>query len=304
MIVLSVIWAISAAIYTHRADVKGAAAYVNRMYQMCVETKGLNHDSDLSSCDAERVKNRVIFLGNSNANAAAVSLLPIPFAWLVAFILLYVGRAQLIGFRAVVPWRVLSTFKKLFVVFCALFSVGVIFAGTIAVMNLYVDTKVPVALSPMFDVIKTGPYLVTVHGGTWKRTDLIDDTIMNPLQTSDISCNKLENRCVEAQAYVMTAGTGTAGLGAEVSSYDIQSWTADAIAFRKDSECATELFTIDLNTKTVTGAGHPILGDYPWCKAVKPEWRYQLASGFDVYWGMRKKARPLLLRVFQAIFGD
>ena len=41
----------------------------------------------------------------------------------------------------------------------------------------------------------------------------------------------------------------------EIVEYDIQSWTPDAIVLRRDFPYAIELFTIDLNTKAVSGAG-------------------------------------------------
>src|SRR5438270_10567228 len=106
----------------------------------------------------------------------------------------------------------------------------------IAVMNLYVYTKVPVSLNPFLDVVNLNNF-VTVSG-TWTRSDLTNDTIMSPLQTSKIECSKAENRCTEALASV----SGNA-LMAEVVDYDIRSWTPAAIVLRKDSLCATELFT-------------------------------------------------------------
>lgn len=94
---------------------------------------------------------------------------------------------------------------------------------------------------------------------------------------------------------------------AEVVDYDIQSWTPAAIVLRKDALCATELFTIDLNTKVVSGAGRRTHENEPGCKISqndKTEWSYQLSNGFKVYWGLRQKERPLILRVVQSIFGN
>jgi hypothetical protein len=94
-------------------------------------------------------------------------------------------------------------------------------------LNLYVDTKVRVSPGPFLDVIKTGENLVTVEG-TWTRTDLTNDTIANPLQTSKIECNKDEKRCIEALASVSEST-----LMSEVVEYDIQSWTPDAIVMHR-----------------------------------------------------------------------
>lgn len=166
-------------------------------------------------------------------------------------------------------------------------------------MNLYVDTQVPVALSGAM-VTKSGD-LVTAEG-TWVRTDLIDGTIANPLQTSRIECNKQENRCTEAKASV----SGTL-LSADLVEYEVESWTAASIVFRNDALCATEVFTIDLNTDAVSGAGRSINEDTRFCKmysGTKRPWHYRLSNGFEVYWGQRKQARPLPLRLIQSIFDN
>lgn len=79
---------------------------------------------------------------------------------------------------------------------------------------------------------------------------------------------------------------------------------------RRDFPCATELFTIDLNTKAVSGVGHRINENDLFCKSPSKSkneqsiWTYRLSNGFQIYWGLRQKARPLLLRVIQSIFGN
>jgi hypothetical protein len=304
MIALSLAWAIGAGIHTRNADVERSENFAKFAYNTCRYGKEVNHDTDLSSCDADRAKNLKTWMEGSNANVAMASLAPIPFAWLAGFILLYAARAQIIGFRGVVPWATLTRVKKLFVVFCALASFASMLFGIVMLLNLYVDTKVRVSPSSFVDVIKTGENLVTVEG-TWTRTDLTDDTIANPLQTSKIQCSKTENRCTEALASVSEFT-----LMSEIVEYDIQSWTPDAIVLRRDYPCATELFTIDLNTKAVSGAGHRINENELFCKSTFPSqnqqgaWTYSLSSGFQVYWGLRQKARPVLLRVIQSIFGN
>ncbi len=94
---------------------------------------------------------------------------------------------------------------------------------------------------------------------------------------------------------------------AEVVDYDIQSWTPAAIVLRRDFLCGTELFTIDLNTKVVSGAGHRTHENERGCKINqndKTNWSYQLSNGFKIYWGLRQKARPMMLRGIQSIFGN
>lgn len=95
---------------------------------------------------------------------------------------------------------------------------------------------------------------------------------------------------------------------ADVVDYDIQSWTQDAIVLRREDLCSLDIFTIDLNTKAVTGAGQPANQDSEYCKTYgndsKKEWGFQLSKGFDVYWGLKQKARPFPLRVIQTMFGN
>ena len=87
--------------------------------------------------------------------------------------------------------------------------------------------------------------------GTWTRPDLTADTIADPLQTSRILCVKSENRCTEAKAYVSGQS-----LFSDTVDYTVDSWTASAIILRNDFPCATEIYTIDLNTEAVSGVGY------------------------------------------------
>jgi hypothetical protein len=93
----------------------------------------------------------------------------------------------------------------------------------------------------------------------------------------------------------------------ELVDYDVESWSDAAIVFRNDAFCAAEVFTVDLNTEAVTGAGHSTNTDTKLCKMLpgkEESWRYQLSDGFKVYWEQRQKARPLPLRLIQTLFGN
>ncbi|MFL6446195.1 MAG: hypothetical protein ACJ746_00605 [Bryobacteraceae bacterium] len=229
MLALSVIWAVSAGIYTRHSDVERAEGFAKWAYKTCTQTKALQHDSDLSSCETDRSKNMATWMESSTASVLFMALAPIPFFWLSAFILLYLFRIQIAGFHAVVPWPRLTRFKKRFVVFCMLFIAGAIAFGLLLGMNLYVDTQVPVGISSFLDVIRVGDSVSV--SGTWTRTDLAgtDDSIMSPLQTSKIECNKAENRCTEALASV----SGNT-LMSDVVDYEIKSWTPNAIVMQRD----------------------------------------------------------------------
>lgn len=300
---LSVIWAVSAAVHTHNDDVEGADHFVKFAYETCATSKKIANNADVSSCEAERKANQITWMEGSNKGAAFIALAPLPFAWLGVFILVYVIRAQIAGFRAAVPWGTLTRPKKWLVGFCCLSSALALLLVIVVALNAYVDSKVPVGIAGFQDFTKTDDGFVTVTG-TWTRTDLADtdDSIASPLQTSKIECDKAANRCAEAQASV----SGTT-LMTDLVSYDIQSWTPDAIVMVRDELCATEIFTIDLNTKAVTGAGHFTHETDAYCassKSYKKTWSYQLSNGFKIYWGLRQKARPWPLRVIYSVFGN
>lgn len=303
-IFLSVAWAIGAAVYTHDAAVESANHSAQFSYDVCAYTKRAEHSTDLSSCTAERSKTYATWMESSNTNAVIMALAPIPCAWLAVFILVYVVRAQIAGFRAVVPWKALTRPNKALVVFCCACTALVLLGCIVTLLNGYVDRKVPVGIAGLMDFQKTGNDFLTVTG-TWTRTDLTDDSIAAPLQTSKIECDRATNQCLEAVASVSETTLMT-----DLVRYDIQSWTPDAIVLRKDDLCATEVFTIDLNTKAVTGAGHKTNEKTEYCApnplsgAGKESWTYELANGFKVYWGLRQQARPMPLRVFESLFGN
>ena len=198
-IALSILWAVAAGIHTQSEDVERAENFVKFSYKVCKDTKMVAKDADLSSCVKEKAANMDTWMKDSGKNVALAALAPIPFGWLAGFILLYLCRIQVAGFKAAVPWAELSKPKKGVAIFCMLsLGTGLLFAS-MTVMNLYVDTQVPVALSPFVDVIKTGDDLVRVSG-TWTRHGAAAGSGMGyPLQTSTIDCNRVENRCTEAR---------------------------------------------------------------------------------------------------------
>jgi len=298
--VASVIWAIAAAVHVHSKNLEQAKHAADLAYNVCVYGQEVRHNNDRSSCMAERDKSMAIWMESDTKEAIFVALAPVPIAWLTVFISAYVIRAQIAGFRAVLPWKSLSSRKKGYVVLCATYCLLLAGLATLWVGNLYVESKVPVGMSTFLDVNQYGDNVYV--SGTWTRTDLTDDSISYPLQTSKIECHRDTNRCTEAVASV----SGST-LMSDLVSYDIRSWSRDSIVMERDYECSTELFTIDLNTKSVSGAGHRTNQETTGCRtgiSDKSTWTYQLVKGFDVYWALRSKARPLPVRMIDALFGN
>jgi hypothetical protein len=154
----------------------------------------------------------------------------------------------------------------------------------------------------MMDVIKTGDDLVQVRG-TWTRHGRSEKSEMGyPLQTSTIECYRTVRRCTEARASV----SGNL-LSSELVEYEVQSWTKESIVLRNDGMCFEEIYTIDLNTKVVSGAGRRVNGAEDYCKlspSDETEWSYRMEKGFPVYWDIKMKARPAMLKIIQSFFGN
>lgn len=300
-IVLSILWAIGAGIHTSNDAVEQAHKFVNFAYKVCKDGKMVADDADLSSCEKEKALKAETLMKGSYKNVAFASLVPIPFGWLAGFILLYVARVQVAGFRAVVHWSELLRPQRGFVIFCLAAAGAALLFASMTIMNLYVETEVPVALAPKSMVLRTGEDMVLVKG-TWARQGNGDGSAIGyPLQSSTINCIRRERRCVESRALVADNL-----LMSEVVEYDMQSWTKDAIVLKNTGPCIEEVYTIDLNTETVSGAGRRINGETNFCKRYPSDedhWTYRLVDGFPIYWDLRMKARPHLLRVLQAFFG-
>ena len=302
-IALSILWAVAIGAKTHSDDVEAAENFAKLSYKTCSNSKMLANDQDLTPCEKEKAASIETWMKDSDRNAAFAALAPIPLGWLAGFILLYLARIQIAGFRATVPWTDLTRPKEGFAIFCGAALMGALLMAATVVMNLYVDTQVPVALSPFMDVFRTGNDMVRASG-TWTRHGATAGSAMGyPLQTSTIDCYRSDNRCIEARASV----SGNV-LASESVLHDVESWTDSAIVMKDTSICVEEIYTIDINTKSVSGAGRRINNDKPYCKLspatnLESEWTYRMENGFPIYWDIRSKARPWPLRVIQSLFG-
>ena len=302
-IVLSIIWAAGASIQQRNNDIQKAESYAKFSSDVCLKSKTIANNLDTTSCEQERQNGFKLFMDGSWSNVAAIALIPIPLGWLAAFIILNCWKAVSIGLRAVIPWAELSTPRKGFVIFCFLVTGLTVISFMIFVMNLYVDTKVPVGIANNLMVIHTGSDDVTAEG-TWTRSGLNDGSSMGfPLQTSRIDCNRKQNLCTEARVEV----SGNILMTPEILNYDIDSWSDTTIVFKSDAPCAEEIYTIDLKTDSVNGVGKLINQDTKYCQTYgikETNWSYHLSDGFKVYWAERLKARPLPLKIIQTLLGN
>jgi hypothetical protein len=147
--------------------------------------------------------------------------------------------------------------------------------------------------------------------GTWTRHGRDQGSEMGyPLQVSKIICNRGQGICTEAIAEVAEQGkngsTSTL-LAPQLIEHEITSWANGVITYTDDSLCATEIYSINIETKSVSGIGRAAHDDIQFCKANPPterEWTYKMERGFDVYWKLRQANRPPFLRVVQSIFGN
>jgi len=302
-LVLSVIWVIGAALYAHNDDVSRANNFASFADKVCQDSVKLR-TSTPEKCGQEHAANIATWMKGDTANVFFLAFAPLPLLWLTGFCLFYFVKAQAIGCRAVIPWISLSWQKRAFVVLCFVFVAGSAAFGLLVLMNDYVDSEVPVSPSlKSFAKVPANGGMVEV-AGTWTRTDLTDDTIADPIQTSRILCIKSENRCTESKAYI----SGNS-LFADNVDYSIDSWTDSAIVLRNDFPCAIEIYTLDLNTEVVSGVGYKTNQNTQLCSTSfnregPDRWKLSLEDGFKVYWAERQKKRPWLLRVMQTFLGN
>lgn len=302
-ILASVIWAVGAWHHSTTSQLESAKSFAELSFQACKSERLAANKADMAPCEEQKVANMRKWLaeGNYTGNNLFISLVPIPFIWLGLFLLLYIVRVQIAGIHAAIPWGSVGIAKKVFIVFCVLCLVITALFITVDLLNGTADSRVPVGLAFDGEVTNTPDFVSAT--GTWVRTDLTDDSIANPIQTSEINCNRDSGQCIQSTAYVMGDGS-THTLGTELDTFQIDKWSSDAVVFSDVRSCATTVYTIDLNTKVVSGAGHLTNQGDTLCKMNSPSkdhWSIQLEKGFGVYSKLRQAARPWLLRVIQTV---
>lgn len=96
---------------------------------------------------------------------------------------------------------------------------------------------------------------------SWVVTDSNGQARVPDIAASRIPCTKSTGQCVEAKAHAYDGY-----MSVDLADYDITKWDANSIVFKSDYPCAQEVFTIDRNTKFVSGSGHSINKYQKYCK--------------------------------------
>ena len=191
--------------------------------------------------------------------------------------------------------------------FCYGFSGLTVFFVSIVLMHLYADSKVPASLGYRTSVIVLDGYVTAK--GTWTNDELFDksSSILFPQQISKIVCRLEKRQCVESRAMISHTG-GSASLMTDLIEYDIKSWTKDSIVFVTSGICYDEIYTLDLNSKTVNGvekfSNHATNNKY--CnqpEAGHVNTTFRLANGYAVYRKLKREASPWLLKIVFSLFG-
>lgn len=97
-IVLSVVWALAVFFYVRSRDIEQARNFSSFVYSTCSEAKSAAKDYEFREC-SERASKGYLDYDPGLSNAAIAALLPIPFMWLAAWLVVAVTRWVVRGFR-------------------------------------------------------------------------------------------------------------------------------------------------------------------------------------------------------------
>lgn len=118
-----------------------------------------------------------------------------------------------------------------------------------------------------------------------------------PLQKSKIVCDYERKDCMESRA--MVSGST---LLVDQDSYEIAQWDARNLTYITDAGCVNYVYSVDRITKQVSGIRTIKSGMETECKDVEKELKLRLTDGYDVYWKLQEKARPVALNVAVLVF--
>jgi hypothetical protein len=155
--------------------------------------------------------------------------------------------------------------------------------------GLHDPLQLPPRVSSSFESWEEGFIRVT---GTWVG---VNDTIGTPVQTSEITCFKSMDICIEAQAKVFDSL-----LQVSTEFFDIDRWDDKEIVTKpSDKICVRSVTRINRLQKSVTALDSKI-SDKGLCKdAPAKDLVYVLDDGFSVYWKLHQEYLQRRNRVFK-----
>ena len=310
-LILSLIWVVVVFFNVRNQQIESANFHGSFSFGICSDSASKD-TAKLSKCEAKRAESILLYSHGLNENAAAAALLPVPFLWLVAFILFHIGRGIKIGYQAVVPWSTFTLQKKIIAGFCLFVIWCVGYLGLMVYLKSLADRRVPVSLS---SGVKPSSLSIwesksVYFTGTWTRHGLSDgSSIGNPINLSSFQCDKETMTCIEGQAVVSGVDDSTHTLSADVFTHQLDTWTDSEITYKDVDFCATTNYTIDLISGAVNGIGHLTNIGKAGCmpegqldaetskRWPDTSWSMTLSyDGFGVYWAEHKKAIPSLAK--------
>ena len=189
-----------------------------------------------------------------------------------------------------------------------LLVVGGLVLGWVAVIVLaavVVEFRVPVTLPPRFGAGLTrlsGDYVRV--DGTWT---INGEPQGDPVQTTQVRCERLQNRCSGATALIQGGVFEKRILNVVTEEYDVVSWSASQIVFRNDAAiCVDYIYTIDLLTEAVAGrrvrkSTSPKADEL--CALLEDDLRLTLVDGYELSRKWRRDALPWFGRLAGLPFG-
>ena len=174
------------------------------------------------------------------------------------------------------------------------FSVAISFLITVIFLtDYYVKSEVPVAMAGLSVSTDLWDKGYVSYEGTWV---LEGEKIWAPLQTSTATCNLKDRVCIQS-----TASVSDNTLLVNQDTYEISNWDDHIIVYKDSALCMDSIYTINRDTKQVSGIRIPNEGKEKICSASNKELRSRLTNGFDVYWDMQKEVRPIFIN-YLALF--
>jgi hypothetical protein len=306
-LVLSFFWIVGAAYTQYTSIIESATSTSDSLYKICIRDQTQKINEQANSCLEQKAKDFNLYTDNLWTVILATAILPLPFYWLYAFIFLTIFRCFKQGSKAVLDLSSLNKFQKYFAYFCYLWAGLTCLILILSSMVIYAESKVPVKFGAYKKILYLPEYSYIEVEGTWtiSTDDKIHYEFFDPINTSLIKCDLKTKKCIESLAQIYMLDTG-GFMKATQKEYVVTSWSNNSIIFNNNSTCSISLFTIDLNSESLTGIKkfNNSLPNSDYCKKYEKEADiyYKLEDGFAVRQELIRQATPLPLKLIQSIF--